>query len=239
MVVLQYTDGSPCGESKSSRSRNRTIRGTSTEMGHDDTYITDDDQDEAKIQPRAMTRKDEDVDHRRPRRKSTTLSFHCEPEHIGGAAGISFVAADPDDCAYFFEVRSQHACARAEPHQPGAVGPGSIFAIILGITVLVYFGGGIFYQRTVAHARGWRQIPNYTLWSGIWSFICVGFLFFFFFPLIALHTTNPCALRLGHVHYRHVVVWSTDFQTTRLPPYRRIAPPRSEQGRREPLDRPA
>lgn len=109
----------------------------------------------------------------RPRRKSATISFHCDPEQLFGQVGVSFVAADPDDCAYFFEVRSQHACARAEPHQPGSVGPGSVFAIILAITVLVYFGGGVFYQRTVAHARGWRQLPNYTLWAGIWNFISV------------------------------------------------------------------
>jgi cation-dependent mannose-6-phosphate receptor len=39
--------------------------------------------------------------------------------------------------------------------------------------VLVYLVGGVFYQRTVAHARGWRQLPNYSLWAGIWSFIRV------------------------------------------------------------------
>ncbi|KAL2753050.1 hypothetical protein ACRALDRAFT_2044715 [Sodiomyces alcalophilus JCM 7366] len=185
MVVLQYTDGSPCGESKS-KNRKRMIRALPSEASlpdtdddndgtkHDDTYITN-DQDDTKAKGRAEGKKDDKADHR-PRRKSATLSFRCEPEHIGGQAGISFVAADPDDCAYFFEVRSQHACARAEPHQPGSVGPGTIFAIIVAITVLVYFGGGIFYQRTVAHARGWRQLPNYTLWFGIWSFICDMFI---------------------------------------------------------------
>jgi cation-dependent mannose-6-phosphate receptor len=29
------------------------------------------------------------------------------------------------------------------------------------------------YQRSVAHARGWRQLPNYSLWAGIASFIQV------------------------------------------------------------------
>jgi cation-dependent mannose-6-phosphate receptor len=83
------------------------------------------------------------------------------------------VGTDPDECAYFFEVRSQHACPGAEPHKPGSVGPGSVFAIIFFIAVLVYVVGGIFYQRTVAHARGWRQLPNYSLWAGIWSFVKV------------------------------------------------------------------
>jgi cation-dependent mannose-6-phosphate receptor len=29
------------------------------------------------------------------------------------------------------------------------------------------------YQRSVAHARGWRQLPNYSLWAGIGDFIQV------------------------------------------------------------------
>ncbi len=70
-------------------------------------------------------------------------------------------------------MRSQHACAGAEPHKPGSVGPGSVFAIIFFITVLVYVVGGVFYQRTVTHARGWRQLPNFSLWSGIWGFVKV------------------------------------------------------------------
>lgn len=27
------------------------------------------------------------------------------------------------------------------------------------------------YQRIVQHQRGWRQLPNYSLWSSIFSFI--------------------------------------------------------------------
>jgi cation-dependent mannose-6-phosphate receptor len=37
----------------------------------------------------------------------------------------------------------------------------------------VYFLGGVFYQRNVAHARGWRQLPNYSFWAGIGSFVKV------------------------------------------------------------------
>lgn len=73
-----------------------------------------------------------------------------------------------------FVVRSQHACAGVEPHKPGSVGPGGVFAIIMIITIIVYFAGGVFYQRNVANARGWRQLPNYTFWAGIWSFVSVG-----------------------------------------------------------------
>ena len=69
--------------------------------------------------------------------------------------------------------RSSHACAQAEPHKRGNVGPGSVFGLIFVIAVLVYAIGGVCYNRTVAHARGWRQLPNYSLWAGIWSFVTV------------------------------------------------------------------
>lgn len=39
------------------------------------------------------------------------------------------------------------------------------------ITILVYLVGGIMYQRIVQHQRGWRQLPNYSLWSNIFGFI--------------------------------------------------------------------
>ncbi|MBE3043331.1 hypothetical protein IMZ48_12325 [Candidatus Bathyarchaeota archaeon] len=107
------------------------------------------------------------------RRKSATISFLCDHDPGAGHAAVHFVGTDPDECAYFFEARSQHACLSAEPHQPGSVGPGGVFALILGIALVVYFAGGIFYQRTVEHARGWRQLPNHTLWQGMWESIKV------------------------------------------------------------------
>ncbi|PTB66258.1 mannose 6-phosphate receptor domain-containing protein [Trichoderma citrinoviride] len=126
-LVLQYTGGSPCGESRSNESTSKI------------------------------------------RRKSATISFLCDRDP-GTTTAVSFVGVDPDECAYFFEARSVHACAGAEPHKPGSVGPGSVFGLILVIAVLVYILGGVFYNRTVAHARGWRQLPNYSLWAGIASF---------------------------------------------------------------------
>ncbi|KAF6836679.1 vacuolar sorting receptor [Colletotrichum plurivorum] len=187
-LVLQYKDGSPCGESKSKRSTAHA--GTSFNRFVDDddrTLITASDSDKKK----ASSEKDEKT----TRRKSATISFHCDTEQVGGAAHISFVGSDPDDCAYFFEARSQHACPRAEPHQPGSVGPGSVFAIIFVIAVLVYFGGGVFYQRTVAHARGWRQLPNYSLWAGIWGFVSDMFI---------IATTSCAQLLPGRRGYRHL-----------------------------------
>jgi cation-dependent mannose-6-phosphate receptor len=88
------------------------------------------------------------------------------------AASISFAGTDPDECAYFFEVRSAAACGGVEPVQQ-TLGPGGVFGVIALIAVVVYFIGGIMYQRSVAHARGWRQLPNYSLWAGIGSFFQV------------------------------------------------------------------
>lgn len=39
------------------------------------------------------------------------------------------------------------------------------------IFLAVYLLGGIAYQRTVQHQRGWRQLPNYTVWASIFSVV--------------------------------------------------------------------
>ncbi|KAK4143912.1 mannose-6-phosphate receptor binding domain-containing protein [Dichotomopilus funicola] len=193
-LVLQYTGGSPCGPPSSSWDKREIVRENAGYKPYDTDF--DDDDDDAgdggsRKDEDGDKKKDEDDDKKKDeddkededtgkdrekdkdqdeRRKSATISFLCDHDPDTPTA-FSFIGTDPDQCAYFFEVRSQHACAGAEPHKPGSVGPGSVFAIIFFITVLVYVMGGVFYQRTVAHARGWRQLPNYSLWAGIWSFI--------------------------------------------------------------------
>ena len=108
------------------------------------------------------------------RRKSTLLSFICDTSPaLSTTPRLSFLAA-PDHCSYIFEVRSRYACAGAAPSQEkGTLGPGGVFAMILAIGVLAYLAGGVVYQRNVMHQRGWRQLPNYSLWAGIFSFISV------------------------------------------------------------------
>ena len=58
-----------------------------------------------------------------------------------------------------------------DPQQ--SLGPGGVFGVILLIAAAVYLLGGIAYQRTVMHQRGWRQLPNYNLWAGIFGFVHV------------------------------------------------------------------
>ena len=162
-LVLQYSGGSPCPEPKETRGlpvhEGATYK-TYENSQDGDTYKPGGEANGPKILESAK------------RRKTATFGFLCDRDPLNTEATVSFVHT-PDECAYFFKVRSQHACAGLEPHQPGSVGPGGIFAIILFVALLVYFVGGVFYQRTVANARGWRQLPNYSLWAGIWSFVKV------------------------------------------------------------------
>ncbi|KAK1242288.1 hypothetical protein MKX07_000274 [Trichoderma sp. CBMAI-0711] len=164
-LVLQYTGGSPCGESRSSPDND-------PDDDYDDYDKRSSTFDEGLSSPghaHAVETIDRDKSTSKTRRKSATISFLCDRDP-GTTTAVSFVGVDPDECSYFFEARSVHACAHAEPHKPGSVGPGSVFGLILVIAVLVYVLGGVFYNRTVAHARGWRQLPNYSLWAGIGSF---------------------------------------------------------------------
>ncbi|KAG5977679.1 hypothetical protein E4U55_006622 [Claviceps digitariae] len=152
-LVLQYTGGSPCGEKEKSKRANQIAPSKSKSVSSDKEATT--------------------------KRKSTTISFLCDRDPSNAQAAFSFVGVSPDECSYFFEARSIHACAGAEPHKPGSVGPGSVFGIILVIAILVYALGGVFYNRAVTNARGWRQLPNYSLWAGIWSFFSDIFIILF------------------------------------------------------------
>ncbi|KAG6001286.1 hypothetical protein E4U21_004523 [Claviceps maximensis] len=152
-LVLQYTGGSPCGEIEKPKKGSRSALSKTNANSSDKEKTT--------------------------KRKSTTISFLCDRDPSTAQAAVSFVGVSPDECSYFFEARSVHACAGAEPHKPGSVGPGSVFGIILVITILVYALGGVFYNRAVKNARGWRQLPNYSLWAGIWSFFSDMFFILF------------------------------------------------------------
>ncbi|KAI5863333.1 mannose 6-phosphate receptor domain-containing protein [Durotheca rogersii] len=180
-LVLQYTGGSPCD-----KGRKRSPGTSSRSIVHDGAAHKGSDyerKDDVPTPTNTSAAKPSKETEEPKRRKSTTIFFSCDRDPGAGAAVASFIATDPEECAYVFKVRSQHACAGVEPHTPGSVGPGSIFAIIFAIAVLVYLLGGIFYQRTVAHARGWKQLPNYSLWANLWSHICD------FFVLV----TSSCA----------------------------------------------
>ncbi|KAF3769518.1 mannose 6-phosphate receptor domain-containing protein [Cryphonectria parasitica EP155] len=180
-LVLQYSNGSPCGPSSSSSISRRAAAvhegaaykdyidedvsyGSSAKSGSSGSSSGSGSSYTSSLDTVTIAKDD-------TRRKSATIAFRCDRDSVSSTPVISFVGADPDECNYVFVVRSQHACAGVEPHKPGSVGPGGVFAIIMIIAIIVYFAGGMFYQRNVVNARGWRQLPNYTFWAGIWSFI--------------------------------------------------------------------
>lgn len=180
-LVLQYTGGSPCGKKKKrsesgsepgSRSVSVSSSGRRSAV-HAGAAWKDYDSDDNTTEVDTLKKHDDDEYERR---KSATIFFSCDKDPIAEFATASFIAADPEECHYVFKVKSRHACAGAEPHKPGSVGAGAVFLIILAIAVLVYLLGGIFYNRTVSNARGWKQLPNYSLWASVWGFITVGTL---------------------------------------------------------------
>lgn len=126
------------------------------------------------------------------RHKSTLFSFICDTSPaLSTTPRVSFLGT-PDHCSYIFEVRSRYACAGATPsHEKGTLGPGGVFTMILGIGVLVYLVGGVVYQRNVMHQRGWRQLPNYSLWAGIFSFVSVSSSVLLF-PFTPLEKDSKC-----------------------------------------------
>ena len=151
---MNYTDGSPCGED-TNRLRTRKLK-------DDDDDDSDGDRDDGK----------KDHKYKAVRRKSTLISFICDHDSLAPKAHLSFIGASPDECTYFFEARSMAACGGViDPQQ--TLGPGGVFGVIFLIAAVVYLLGGIAYQRTVMHQRGWRQLPNYNLWAGIFGFVHV------------------------------------------------------------------
>ncbi|KAI0014804.1 mannose-6-phosphate receptor binding domain-containing protein [Xylariomycetidae sp. FL0641] len=193
-LVLQYTGGSPCGKKKSSFLEKRGAVHDGAAYNGPDYERDDDDTDSENSTSVDTTAYADDY----TRLKSATIFFSCDKDPASTGALVSYIATDPDECNYVFKVKSTHACAGAEPHKPGSVGPGSVFAIILVIAVLVYLLGGIFYQRTVANARGWKQLPNYSLWASVWSFICDVFVM----------ATSSCARLLPNRRGYHYIAGS-------------------------------
>ncbi|KAI9749599.1 MAG: hypothetical protein M4579_006810 [Chaenotheca gracillima] len=179
-LVLNYTDGSPC-DSGSTRSLALDQKAASLARRMDRISLRQEDEDDDgrdeepppedddRDKPDDETTKDP-VEPEDTRRKSTLISLLCERDPLAPRVAFSFVGSSPDECTYFFELRAQAACGGARDTQVG-VGPGGVFGVIVTIAVLVYLVGGCVYQRTVMHARGWRQLPNYSMWAGIGGFI--------------------------------------------------------------------
>ncbi|CAH2351462.1 hypothetical protein CLIB1423_03S06854 [[Candida] railenensis] len=76
-------------------------------------------------------------------RRSSVLTFTCDREMLAKAS-VSFIGS-LNDCSYFFEVRSHHACPTAAKADNLAVI--WIFLIILLAALAVYGSGGLLYKH--------------------------------------------------------------------------------------------
>lgn len=65
----------------------------------------------------------------------------------------------------------------------------------MGVAAAVYMVGGCVYQRTVMHARGWRQVPHWQVWAGIAGFIWVRLIL----PIPLFFVRLMCGFRRGRV----------------------------------------
>lgn len=170
-LVLNYTDGSPCeddaeGQGKRSPHLVQDLMRVKREI------IGDDDDDDHK------KKKDKDKDEKKDkktstgRRKSTVISMLCDKDPLAPTLQLSFVGT-MDQCTYFFEGRSNAACATANTTKSGSLNPSGVFGVIATIAIIVYFVGGCVYNRAVLQQRGWQQVPNYNMWASIFGFFRV------------------------------------------------------------------
>ncbi|KAI4236125.1 MAG: hypothetical protein L6R40_006250 [Gallowayella cf. fulva] len=174
-LSLNYTNGSPC-DSPSTHDRRKLKHNDDEDDddededkkkddkkkgGHDD----DDDDDKKSHKDKSSKHDDDNV-----RRKSTLISLACDPNLPLGKAHVSFVGTSPDQCTYFFRAKTMAACGGVK-EPPTGLGAGGVFFVIFLIFLAVYLLGGIAYQRTVQHQRGWRQLPNYNVWASIFSIV--------------------------------------------------------------------
>ena len=107
--------GSPCDESSSHKARSdRNL------IGHPDKNDdNEDDEDDRKHGKGSSS----------VRRKSTLISLLCDRDPLATTPSVAFQGASPDECAYYFQVRSSAACGGVAT-VPQAVGPGYVFGIM-------------------------------------------------------------------------------------------------------------
>ncbi|KAL1919474.1 uncharacterized protein VTP21DRAFT_2167 [Calcarisporiella thermophila] len=108
--------------------------------------------------------------------RSTLISFTCNP--VADSLGKPIFVGQYDDCAYWFEWHTSAACPTKRA--VGGSGWGLFFTIremlippspfSLFLAFLVYFIGGIAYNRIIHHERGIRQVPHWEFWANAYDF---------------------------------------------------------------------
>lgn len=89
-------------------------------------------------------------------RKSTILTFTCDRE-MSAKATVSYVGS-ANDCTFFFEVKSHHACPTAA--KANNMAAAWIFLFIFLAALGVYFSGGLLYKHMKASRKDNRGLPK-------------------------------------------------------------------------------
>jgi cation-dependent mannose-6-phosphate receptor len=126
-LVLNYTDGSPCGDSYDRRDLlnhdAEDIDGSAFDSYHGYRKSDEDDEEDDKKD------KDKGKSKSSTKRKQTIISFLCENDPLAAKATVSFVGASEDECTYIFEARSSAACGGIEK-EVQQLGPGGVFGVM-------------------------------------------------------------------------------------------------------------
>lgn len=100
-------------------------------------------------------------------RKTSVISFICD-KTVEGQGQPSFISTYRN-CGFFFEWRTPVACSTTKKGE--GLGGWNVFLTIFVIALIVYFVGGIVYNRMVHNASGMHQIPNWEFWCNTWDFL--------------------------------------------------------------------
>ncbi|KAK3064983.1 Cation-independent mannose-6-phosphate receptor CI-MPR, partial [Teratosphaeriaceae sp. CCFEE 6253] len=115
-LVMNYTDGSPCGEDAGGK-RAHTVEDLTRRAILDDDDDDDDDEDDKK-RPKKPSKDEDDDRPKKPspfvRRKNTLISFLCDRDPLAAALSLSFIGTSPDSCTYLFEARTPYGCGGIE-----------------------------------------------------------------------------------------------------------------------------
>ncbi|CAG8531635.1 9850_t:CDS:2 [Diversispora eburnea] len=97
---------------------------------------------------------------------TSVIYFKCDQTVEG--QGEPRLIYNYEDCAFVFEWKTPVACPTSV--NGGAMSSWGVFFTIFAIALIVYFLGGIAYNRMVHRASGFYQIPNWEFWCNLWDF---------------------------------------------------------------------
>ncbi|CAG8443726.1 9700_t:CDS:2, partial [Ambispora gerdemannii] len=99
-------------------------------------------------------------------KRETYIHFICDNTIEG--KGTPKLLISPRNCVYIFEWKTSAACPVDKAESLSGWG---VFFTIFFIALLVYFVGGIVYNRMVHNAVGFSQLPNWEFWRDAWDFV--------------------------------------------------------------------